>query len=114
MDLIETVKAENNQTDRILGQGYKDSEIINGSVIREYNTDNIFDRLKANPKVQVYSTWGKGQNLIEWKKEVEKIPNLIPLVSPSMAAKVPKGLKKYDYMLSDWSEKITFVNTVCN
>ena len=72
MDLIETLKAENKIVDQILGQGYKDSQIINGSVIRQYNIDNILDRINANRKVQVYSTWGKGQNLSEWKKEVEK------------------------------------------
>jgi len=40
------------------------------------------------------------------KEEVKKIENLINLKSPSMAARVPKGFHKFDFMLNDWREKI--------
>ena len=64
--------------------------------------------LNKNQGVKIYSTWGVGANLKEWKKEVAKI-DFVKLVSPSMAARVPKGTKKFEFMLSDWTEKITLV-----
>jgi hypothetical protein len=107
MDLIDTVKADKNQISKILGEGYKDSEIINNSVKREYNTKQILNVINSNPSIKVYSTWGKGSILKEWVDEVDKIENIIRLVSPSMAAKVPKGNKKFEYMIEDWTQKIT-------
>ncbi len=106
MDMIDSVYAEENRINKIVGEGYKDSEIINKKVKRVYNTKLILDVIQNNPGVKVYSTWGKGANLNEWESEVKKIGNLIPLVSPSLAARVPKGETKYEYMLRDWSEKI--------
>jgi len=106
MDIIDNVKAEKERLDQILGKGYKDTKIINGSVKRQYNTRRIIKVIEDNPRVNIYSTWGKGSTLKEWKTETSKIKNLIPLVSPSMAARVPKGTKKFDYMLADWRKKI--------
>ena len=106
IDMINNVKAANERLDRIIGKGYKDSEIINKSVKRDYNTENIKRIIDQNPEVRVYSTWGKGSNLKEWKKEIEKLGPLVSLVSPSLAAKVPRGKSKFAYMLSDWKKKI--------
>lgn len=87
-------------------EGYRDADIINCRVTREYNTKEIIKVIGRNPGVQVYSTWGKGPKLLEWKKEIEVLENLVPLVSPSMLAKVSKGTKKFEYMLKDWREKV--------
>ena len=112
VDIIDTIKADEKKISQILGKGYKDSSIINKSVIREYNTEQISKIIDSNQNLKVYSTWGKGATLSEWKKETAKVQNRIALVSPSMAARVPKGQKKFEYMLEDWKGKITFANTV--
>jgi len=108
MDIIRSVNFDENNYDklRILGKGYKDSNIINSKVGRVYNTDRIISIINKNPDVKVFSTWGKGSNLKEWKVEIGKIGNIINLKSPSKAARVPKGLIKYNYILEDWKSKI--------
>jgi hypothetical protein len=53
----------------------------------------------------VFSTWGKGAKLKEWKNEVSILGPVISLVSPSLAARVPKGEIKFNFMLNDWSHK---------
>jgi G:T/U-mismatch repair DNA glycosylase len=106
MDMIHKVEFPIDKKDKILGKGYKDSEIINKTVVRTYNTAKITEIIKKNPGIKVYSTWGKGPTLKNWKNEIKTILGIIPLVSPSMAARVPKGEKKFDYMLRDWKRKI--------
>ena len=106
VDMIDKVIASEEMIDSIIGEGYQDSKIINTSVIRIYNTDKIIDIINKNTGIKVYSTWGKGSDLKEWRNEKEKLGEIIPLASPSMAAKVPKGEKKFNYMLSDWKSKI--------
>jgi hypothetical protein len=107
--MIRSIEFNENEIakENILGKGYSDSKIINNKVTRVYNTETIINIISENPGIKVYSTWGKGSNLTEWETETRKIKNLINLVSPSMAAKVPKGSEKYKYMLSDWQSKIT-------
>lgn len=108
IDLIRSVEFDENEIspDFIVGKGYSDSKIINNHVTRVYNTATIHQIILTNPAIKIYSTWGVGSNLEDWRNEVAKINNLINLVSPSMAARVPKGEKKYAYMLRDWSAKI--------
>jgi hypothetical protein len=106
IDLIDSLESETNQLSDIIGKGYKDSKIINTKVKRVYNTPIILEMIRANPSLKVYSTWGKGSKLKEWINEVSVIPNLINLTSPSLAARVPKGKNKFEYMLSDWENKI--------
>jgi G:T/U-mismatch repair DNA glycosylase len=105
MDMIHEVNVPLDKTDVLTGSGYMDSDIINKSVIRNYRTEDILDVIKNNPQVNVFSTWGKGSSLVEWRLEVAKIKNIIPLVSPSMAARVPMGANKFDFMLCDWQPK---------
>jgi hypothetical protein len=65
--------------------------------------------IAKNKSIKIYTTWGNGSNLSEWKDEVEKIRNeveVVQLVSPSLAARVPKGQNKFEYMLADWKSKI--------
>lgn len=109
VDMIDQLKASDNQIERIVGKGYKDSEIIKGSIHLSYNTRKIQKLIEANHGVNVFSTWGKGPRLKEWKQEIEKLGNIEPLVSPSLAARVPKGEQKFDYMLADWKKKIKHV-----
>lgn len=106
MDLIHSVKAPEERINRILGEGYKDTEIINKSTLRAYSTNSIVNVIKANPNAAIYSTWGKGSSFNEWKEEVCKLKNIVNLVSPSMAARVPKGQAKFEYMHADWKSKI--------
>jgi hypothetical protein len=106
MDMIHAVSVPDEDLDYVFGKGYSDTKIINGYTEREYNTSKINQVIEQNPGVKVYSTWGKGQPLMEWTNEVAKIEGIVPLASPSMAARIPKGEKKFGYMLNDWSSKI--------
>ena len=106
VDLIKAVKFDESLTDDVLGKGYMDSKIINNQVERQYNTEKLLELVENNPDVEVYSTWGKGSNLKDWKNEVAKLGEICNLVSPSLAARVPKGVNKYDFILNDWKSKI--------
>jgi hypothetical protein len=108
MDMIQQVEIEDELVEHVIGNGYADKNIINGHVSRVYNTQNIIDVITANPNIRVFSTWGKGSKLNEWQQrlsEIRLVKKIIPLVSPSMVAKVPKGVEKFQYMLNDWRDK---------
>jgi len=107
IDMIHEITAPAEGVEYIIGKGYKDSAIINNKVTRTYNTSNIKRVIEANKNIHIYSTWGKGSNLLEWKKETAKLGNLIPLVSPSLAARVPRGVNKFEFMLNDWKSKLS-------
>jgi hypothetical protein len=106
VDLIKSVEFDESLTDEILGKGYKDSKIINNRVVRHYNTNKILELIESNPGVKMYSTWGKGSNLKDWYHEVVKLGEICNLASPSLAARVPKGVNKYNFILNDWKSKI--------
>ena len=106
LDLIDSVSVENNLIDYVNGKGYSDSKIINNKVIRIYNTEKINEIIKNNPSIKIYSSWGEGSKLKEWKNEISKIKNINKLVSPSMAARVEKGIEKFPYMLENWKKNI--------
>lgn len=110
MDIIDSVEINSEDYDYVIGKGYKDSKIINNKVKRNYNTSNINNIIQQNEGVKVYSTWGTGSNLLSWKEEVKKIDSIIPLASPSMAARVPKGAKKFEYMIENWRNNIELQN----
>lgn len=106
MDMILSVEIPTDSRNYIIGKGYSDSKIINAHVIRQYSTNQILSIINKNPGCKVYSTWGKGSALKEWQLEINKIPNKIALVSPSLVARVPKGVNKVEYILADWRSKI--------
>lgn len=108
MDIIRCVEFDEETYDemRIKGKGYKDSNIINNKVKREYNTSEIISIIERNKNVKVFTTWGNGSNLREWKNELIKLKDFTCLKSPSKAARVPKGLSKFNYVLEDWKSKI--------
>lgn len=106
IDLIQSVQISKKDELNVTGKSYKDSNIINNKVVRKYNTNAILEVIYNNPNVKIYSTWGKGSNLEEWKIEVSKFRDITNLVSPSLAARVPKGSKKTEFILNDWLEKI--------
>ena len=105
IDLISSVTCDEAKIPQIIGNGYSDSKIINKKVTREYNTAIINQLSKSNPNLKIFSTWGKGSNLKEWRLESEKIKINSNLLSPSKAARVPKGVNKFDYVLRDWQLK---------
>jgi hypothetical protein len=105
IDLISSVICDEAKIPQIIGNGYSDSKIINKQVRREYNTAIVNQLSKSNPNLKIFTTWGKGSNLKEWQIEVEKIKISSKLKSPSMAARVPKGANKFEYVLTDWKEK---------
>ncbi len=111
VDIIQSVnKIDDNdftetEINKILGQGYSDSKIINNSFKRLYNTEAISKFISLN-NCYVYSTWGTGSSLKNWKNEINKINFTSNLVSPSLAARVPKGVAKFEFMLNDWRSKI--------
>ena len=110
MDMIQVVELDETLKEFVIGKGYSDSKIINNSVKRIYNSENIIDVIKKNPGIKVYSTWGKGLPLKNWVEEIAKIEKVNPimkLVSPSMVARVPEGAEKYDYMISNWKNNIS-------
>lgn len=106
MDMIHSVKCKESESGWITGKGYSDSKIINNKIEREYNTTEILQLINDNKDVKVFSTWGDGPTLRSWRKEIDDIKVIIPLRSPSLAARVPKGEKKFQYMESDWRNKI--------
>ena len=105
IDLISSITCDEAKIPQIIGNGYSDSKIINKKVTREYNTAIINQLFKSNPNLKIFTTWGKGSNLKEWRLEVEKIKINSKLLSPSMAARVPKGVNKFEYVLRDWQIK---------
>jgi hypothetical protein len=106
VDMIDEVSAPKDRIERIIGKGYKDAEIINNSVSRNYNTNKIIEIINSNNNVKVFSTWGKGSALSEWEEEIQKLGEIIQLASPSLAARVPKGTNKFEFMLKDWKSKL--------
>lgn len=108
MDLILSLDIKDVDKKYIIGKGYSDSRIINKSVKRVYNTENIKDIINNNPDIQLYSTWGKGSNLNDWRNEIKKLPIITKLVSPSRAARVPKGENKEFYIFNNWKKNISF------
>ena len=106
MDMIHSVELPDSKLEYVKGKGYSDVKIINGYSKREYNTELINSVVERNQDVKVFSTWGKGPNLKEWRCELSKLNRYTKLVSPSMAAKVPKDEIKFDYMLRKWKETI--------
>jgi hypothetical protein len=111
VDMISSVNANDNLISGIIGDGYSDNKIINNSVKREYNTEKIIELINKNKSVKVFSTWGEGSKLKDWRNEIEKINKVrkvTQLASPSLVARVPEGFKKFDYMLKDWESKIDF------
>ena len=111
IDMIESVRRldgkefSTQESESLMGKGYSDTKIINGIIKREYKTFQIHNIIESN-NCNVYSTWGKGSNLKDWKNEINKIPFTANLVSPSPVARVPKGINKYEYILNDWRNKI--------
>lgn len=109
IDIINSIEfnAEGIDVNYITGRGYSDSKIINNSIKRYYNTKLINDIILNNPSINFYSTWGKGSKLANWIKEIDKLPDgRIELCSPSRVAKVPKGNKKFEYILYNYSQNI--------
>jgi hypothetical protein len=108
MDLISSIDIKDLDKKYILGKGYSDSKIINNSVKRIYNTENILSVINKNPDIQLYSTWGNGSNLKDWKNEIKKLPPITKLKSPSRAARVPKEEKKELFIFNNWKNNISF------
>lgn len=104
-DIINEITFEEKLKDKILA-GYSDSNIINNNVKRKYNTAFLIKLKEKFPNAVFYSTWGKGSQLKNWKDELEQLPNIVPLASPSPVARVPKGEKKFEFALRDWTAKI--------
>ena len=106
MDFIQSVEVPEDKIDSINGQGYSDMKLINNTIKRNHNTASIADVIHQNKNIKVYSTWGTGPQIASWTNEIKKIKNIIPLISPSLAARVPLGEEKFKFMLKDWSAKI--------
>jgi hypothetical protein len=106
MDFIQSVEVPEERIVSINGQGYSDMKLINNTIRRYHNTASITNVILQNENIKVYSTWGTGPQIASWTNETKKIKNTIPLVSPSLAARVPLGEEKFKYMLKDWSTKI--------
>ena len=115
MDVIESIilEKEDSSIDKIIGKGYPDSSIFKKGIKRIYNVKNIVEIIEKNKNVNVYSTWGKGSCikgaiLHEWSSQIDQIKKfseITELMSPSPAAKVPKGSKKFDHIYENWVEK---------
>jgi len=105
LDIIQSVDVPENLKDRICGNGYSDSKLFAKSINRNYiNIDELNDFINKNKGICVFSTWGKGSSLSKdaWNF-IRKINQLHPLVSPSLAARVPRGEKKLEYMIRNWT-----------
>jgi hypothetical protein len=102
MDLILSIETSIERKHLVCGKGYKDSNIINTVTDRIYNCEKINEVINNNSGIKVFSTWGKGSTLSEWLLAVQKIPHLVHLVSPSNAARVPKGSRKEEFIFNNW------------
>lgn len=111
MDMIDYIDPNKTDIAFINGKGYSDNKIINKKVSRKYNTKLILKIIKNNPDIKVFSTWGKGSQLDEWKIETQKIKNLVSLNSPSMVARVPQGVSKFQSMLENWSNNVNYTQS---
>jgi hypothetical protein len=112
IDIIDSIEKSNGtmfseiELENICGKGYSDSVILSNKYKRNYSTELINKIISENKNIKVYSTWGKGKSLKNWNIELSKIKFNANLVSPSLAARIPKGMKKFDFMISDWKSKI--------
>jgi len=107
MDMIRSIEVAAGKVNLVTGKGYSDLVIINNQVQRIYNTHAINSVINANPGIRVYSTWGTGSTLSEWKRQLSLIEApILSLKSPSPVARVPLGTNKYNYVLEDWRQKI--------
>jgi hypothetical protein len=107
MDMIRSIEIAAEKVNLVTGKGYSDSVIINNQVKRTYNTHAINSIIQANHGIKVYSTWGTGSTLAEWRRQLSLIRTpIILLKSPSPVAWVPLGTNKYNYVLEDWRQKI--------
>lgn len=105
MDIIQSVDVPENLVQGICGKGYSDAKLFAKSITRNYiDINKLNDFIAKNKGICVFSTWGKGSSLRKdaWER-IEKINQLHPLVSPSLAAKVPLGERKLEYMIRNWT-----------
>lgn len=107
MDILTEIEIPSELRPKVV-KGYKDAILFHSYVRRTYNIDQINDVIEKNSGVTVYSTWGQGSsmNIETWDKIYSIKASIVPLVSPSMAAKVPEGETKFGYMLADWQKKV--------
>jgi hypothetical protein len=110
VDIIQSVDAPENLVQGICGKGYSDAKLFAKSITRNYiDIEKLNAFIGQNDGICVFSTWGKGSSI---RKEawdyINKIKQLHPLVSPSLAARVPKGEKKLAYMIRNWTNSINF------
>lgn len=108
VDIIQSIEAPENFLQGIFGKGYSDAKLFAKSVTRNYiDIDKLNDFIAKNNEICVFSTWGKGSSLRKEAWElIDKIKPIHPLVSPSLAARVPKGEKKLEYMIKNWTVSI--------
>jgi len=109
LDIIQSVEVEDNAVQNICGNGYADSKLFANSVQRNYvNLEELIAFIDKNEGICVFSTWGKGSSLSKDARDyIKNIHSLRSLVSPSLAARVPKGEKKLEYMLRKWTHCIS-------
>lgn len=105
VDIIQSVEVPENLVQGICGSGYSDAKLFAKSVIRNYiDIDKLNNFIAKNNGICIFSTWGKGSSLRNEAWDcIDKIKPLHPLVSPSLAARVPKGQKKLEYMIRNWT-----------
>jgi len=105
VDIIQSVDAPENLVQGICGKGYSDSKLFANSIIKHYIDFNELNNfIEGQKEICVFSTWGMGSSFKrdDWM-EIGKIKHLHTLVSPSLAARVPKGEKKVEYMIRNWT-----------
>jgi hypothetical protein len=114
IDMIDSINFDLNVVDieSLTGKGYSDSAIFKKEITRNYNTKIITEIIERNKDLTLFSTWGKGscikgRCLAEWElalKPIKELKPIIPLVSPSPAARVPSGSSKFDFTLENWNQ----------
>jgi len=108
VDIIQSVDVPENLAQGICGDGYSDSKLFAKSITKNYiDINELNDFISKNYGICVFSTWGKGSSFRKeaWER-IDNIKQLRPLVSPSLAARVPKGEKKLSYMIRNWTDCI--------
>jgi hypothetical protein len=105
VDIVQSVDTLENLVPEICGKGYSDAKLFANSITKNYiDIENLNAFINKNKGICVFSTWGKGSSLSKdaWNF-IRRINQLHPLVSPSLAAKVPIGERKLEYMIRNWT-----------
>jgi len=103
MDLIDSVSYDEQYNDKVLGKGYKDSELFKSDITKSYNTQNILTIISKNKLEKVYFTNSGGSLRKEQNLELQKIEQVCEIVYLCSPSPINPNREK---CLDDYKSKI--------